>query len=105
MRSPLAFRPLVIPLARAVIPEAVTSPPRRERELIWLDAVDVAFVEADAEADAESEPVVTIEPSLGYANPPAEPTLSGGAEANVDEPPACPGTMTLIPYAFALAVG
>ena len=43
------------------------------------------------------DPVVTIEPSLGYAKLPAKPTLSDGAETDVDDAPAWPGITTLMP--------
>jgi len=44
---------------------AVTSPLKSENELTELEAVDLAFAATLVETDAESAPVVRIEPSLG----------------------------------------
>jgi hypothetical protein len=45
----------------------VTSPPNSDSELTELEAVERAFAArlADADADAETEPVVRTDPSLG----------------------------------------
>jgi hypothetical protein len=102
-RSPVADWPLVRPSERLVTVPIVTSPPKSDTELTWLDADALAFVPTSVEAEAVSDPVVTIDPSLGYEKPPANPTLFGGAETDVDDPPACPGTTTLIAYALAVA--
>jgi hypothetical protein len=102
-RSPVALVLSVLPSARAVTVPTVTSPPKSETELIWLEADAVAFVPTSVDAEAVIEPVVMIEPSLGYAKLPAKPTLSEGAETEVEEAPACAGTTTLIPYALAVA--
>jgi hypothetical protein len=68
--------------------DAVTSPPKSDKELTELEAVERAFVAALAEVDVERDPVVRTEPSLGYANPEANPTASGGEETDVELAPA-----------------
>jgi hypothetical protein len=45
----------------------VTSPPKRLSDCTWLVAVAVPAVPESLATDAEIEPVVTTEPSLGYA--------------------------------------
>jgi hypothetical protein len=93
LRLPDAAWPLVDPAAWAVTFDAVTSPLKSENELTELEAVERAFAPTSVEADAEMEPVVTIEPSLGYANPEVNPTAFGGADTAVE---LAPGT-TLTP--------
>jgi hypothetical protein len=74
-------------VARAVTFAIDTSPPNSVTELTELEAVERAFAPTSVEADAEIEPVVMIEPSLGYANPDVKPTALGGAETDVELPP------------------
>jgi hypothetical protein len=88
--------------AFAATEEAVTSPPKSETELIVAEALAVALEPAEADAEPEIEPVLA---ALPYEKPPAKPTVSGGAETETAEPPAWPGTNTLIPNAFAEAPG
>jgi hypothetical protein len=66
-KSPLAERPRVEPRAAPFTTAAVTSPPKRLSDCTWLVAVAVPAVPESLATDAEIEPVVTTEPSLGYA--------------------------------------
>jgi len=86
-------------VARALTLAAVTSPPKRENEPTELDAVERAFAPTSVFAEAEIGPVVTTEPSPGYANPEVKPTALGGADTDVE---VAPGTI-LTPYALAVA--
>jgi len=67
--------------------DAVTSPPKRESELTELAAVERAFAARSVDAETEIGPVVSTEPSLGYANPDVKPTALGGADTEVEEAP------------------
>jgi hypothetical protein len=77
--------------------DAVTSPPKRESELTEIEAKECASTATAVEAEADNAPVVTTEPSLGYAKPELDPEAFGGADTDVELPPACAGTTTLIP--------
>src|SRR5437868_900908 len=79
--------------------DAVTSPPKSESELTELEAIDRAFAPTSVFAETEMGPVVSTEPSLGYANPDVKPTAFGGADTEVE---VAPGTI-LTPYALAVA--
>jgi hypothetical protein len=75
----------------------VISPPKTESVLTVLEAAARAFAFTPVEAEAVSDPVVRIVPSLGYANPDAKPTVSFGAETEVEIAPSWPGMTILIP--------
>jgi hypothetical protein len=94
---PLALSPFVLAAARLVMLDAVTSPPKSENELTEIDAREWASPATDVDAVAVSGPVVTMEPSLGYAKPDDDPLAFGGAETDVELPPAWPGTTTRMP--------
>jgi len=72
--------------------DAVTSPPKRKSELTELEAVERAFAERSVDAETEIGPVVSTEPSLGYAKPDVYPTAFGGADTEVED---APGTILM----------
>jgi hypothetical protein len=80
---------------------AVTSPSKRDSEPTWLVAAAVAAVLEVVEAEALIAPVLTTEPSAGYAKPEPKAAWSGGDEMTPADAPACPGTTTLIATARA----
>jgi hypothetical protein len=85
-------------MACALMFDAVTSPPKRESEPTEAEAVERAFAETSVDAETEIGPVVSTEPSLGYAKPEVKPTALGGADTAVE---VAPGTI-LTPYALAV---
>ena len=100
-KSPLAERPRVEPRAAPSTAVAVISPPKMLSEPTWLVAAAVADPPPVVEADALIAPVLTTEPSAGYANPEPNAAWSGGDEMTPAEEPACPGTTTLMATARA----
>jgi len=70
--------------------DTVTSPPKRESEPTELEAVERASAATFVEAETEIGPVVSTEPSAGYANPEVKPTALGGADTEVE---VAPGTI------------
>ena len=63
------MRPLVDPRAAPLTVVAVISPPKRLSDCTWLVAAATPAVPESLEAEALIEPVLTTEPSAGYAKP------------------------------------
>ena len=100
--EPLALWPRVAPLAFATTDDAVISPPKSETAWISPEALEVAAVPALLVAEVVSEPVLTTEPSDGYADPPPKETRYCGAETSPACAPMYPGATTRIAYARAV---
>src|SRR6185312_7953332 len=100
-KSPLAERPRVEPRAAPLTTDAVTSPPKRLSDCTWLVAVAVPAVPESLATEALIEPVVTTEPSLGYAKLEPNAAWYGGDEIEPASEPDWPGTTTRIATARA----
>jgi hypothetical protein len=93
----------VDPRAAPSIAVAVTSPSKTLSEPTWPVAFAVAEEPDVVAAEALIAPVVTTDPSAGYAKADPKAAWSGGEEITPAAEPAWPGTRTRIAKARAEA--
>jgi hypothetical protein len=79
---------LVEPRASPLTVEATISPPKRISDCTSLEALATPVAPVSLDAEAVTEPVVTTEPSAGYAKLAPDAMWSGGAETVPIDAPA-----------------